>query len=207
MPPSDPDAYEVLDDGPEVEVRAKGSRFLGQAFHAGDESRAAERLDQVRKRYHDATHHCWASVLGDPEHVERYDDNGEPARTAGPPILNSLKRAGVTEALVVVTRYYGGTKLGTGGLMRAYGEAADAALEVASRRVLWRTRVLRVAFDYNDLGAVEGVVAKAGRAIQENTRVFDPSPEMILTVTQSQVDALGAALTEATAGRVRVEAS
>jgi len=205
MGSSDPDAFETLDSGPEVEVRIKGSRFLGQAFHVRDTPDASACLDEVRRRYHDATHHCWASVLGNPASPEeRYDDDGEPARTAGPPILASLRRAEVTDALVVVTRYFGGTKLGTGGLTRAYGEAAEAVVSAAPRRQVWITDTLCVRFDFADLGAVENVLSRWSDAILGVNRGFEPEPEATLTVKHSRTAPLAAALTEASAGRVRL---
>jgi len=205
MAVSDPDAYETLDDGPEVEIKVKGSRFLGHAFHGPSEAYATARLQDVRRRYHDATHHCWATLIGEPPDLaERFDDDGEPSRTAGPPILNAIRRAGVVDALVVVTRYYGGTKLGTGGLARAYGEAADAAVAAAPRRVCWTFGVLRVEFDFGDLGAVESVIARAPDAILDTARSFDPRPGLRLTVKRSRMAGLQATLTEATAGRVVV---
>ena len=112
---TDPDLYKVLGNGPETEIKIKGSRFLGQAFHAPDLETGRKRLETVRKKYHGATHHCWAARVGEPGRVEeRSDDDGEPSGTAGAPILAALRGGELHDGLVVVTRYFGGVKLGTG---------------------------------------------------------------------------------------------
>ena len=126
----DPDRYLSLETGDEIESKVKGSRFLGQAFRADSEDEAGRRLAEVRRKYHDASHHVWALRTGPPEDCrERSDDDGEPSRTAGAPILAVLQGSGLHDALVIVTRWFGGTKLGPGGLIRAYSAAARAALE------------------------------------------------------------------------------
>jgi putative IMPACT (imprinted ancient) family translation regulator len=118
-----------------AEMREKGSRFVATAIPAGDETEMRAAIDSVRTEFPDATHHCWASFLGgrraEPE--ERCHDAGEPAGTAGPPILQAIRAAGVTNLVVVVTRYFGGTKLGKGGLARAYRGAATRVLQGAPR--------------------------------------------------------------------------
>src|SRR5690606_18787347 len=132
------DRYRSLENGPEAETRVRGSRFLGQAFRISSLEESAAAIAIIRRGYHDATHHCWALRLGPPETpFERSDDDGEPSGTAGAPILAVLRRAELFDALVVVTRSCGGTKLGTGGLARGYGEAARAALTAAPERFVW----------------------------------------------------------------------
>jgi len=203
---SDPDRYAGVEDGPEVEHRILGSRFLGRTFRVASDDDTAERLHEVTRVHHAATHHCWASRTGPPGTVvERSDDAGEPTGTAGRPILDRLRRADVHDALVVVTRWFGGTKLGTGGLARAYAEAAARALEAAPRRPLVRTAGLELVCAFDDLGSVEAVLARAGAEIVEIARTWDPAPGFRIRALRSRARALAAALVEATAGRVRVE--
>jgi len=115
-----------------TEFKEKGSRFIGFLAPAETQDEAMDFLDRLRRSYHDATHHCWAFRVGWTDNLEsRFSDDGEPSRTAGPPILASIENAGVSDACIVVVRYFGGTKLGTGGLIRAYRTAARSVLEEA----------------------------------------------------------------------------
>ncbi|MEW5764797.1 MAG: IMPACT family protein [Acidobacteriota bacterium] len=115
-----------------AEWKEKGSRFLGHAGPIDSPSGALAFLDGLRRRYHDATHHCWAYRSGWLDALEsRFSDDGEPSRTAGQPILQAMEARGVSDACVVVVRYFGGIKLGPGGLARAYRTAAAQALEAA----------------------------------------------------------------------------
>lgn len=201
------DILSSLGAGPGIEVAVKGSRFLGRAFPADTEDEARNALDGVRRLHHDATHHCWACRLGEPGSLyERYSDDGEPSGSAGVPILGSLQRAGAVAALVVVTRYYGGVKLGTGGLIRAYAEAARGAVESAPRRVLMRVSCVEIRTEYDQLGIVEGILGRAGDVIREIRRSFDPDPVFEVVILRGSAGMLMDALTEATAGRVRIAA-
>jgi len=196
------DSYHSVDDGPEVETKVKGSRFLGRAFHAEDEAAADGHLDAVRRAHHAATHHCWARRLGgDGPASDRYDDDGEPSGTAGAPMLAVLSGGDLRNALVVVTRYFGGTKLGTGGLARAYADAARAALDAAPRRTVWHEATVRVECAYDDMGAVEAVLAREGSRIRRCERDFTGSPVFRVTVLRSFAPRLRDLLREATAGR------
>ena len=109
------------------EVREKGSRFLGFLFPAADEEEAERLLGELREQYPGATHHCWAYRIGWPPR-ERSSDDGEPSGTAGGPILSVLAGRGLSNALAVVVRWFGGTKLGKGGLARAYSGATREAV-------------------------------------------------------------------------------
>ena len=201
----DPDRYESVADGPEVELKVKGSRFLGRVFRARGAEEANLRLHAVRKHHHSATHHCWAWRIGTPEAThERFDDDGEPSGTAGRPILSQLVGADLYDALVVVTRYYGGTKLGTGGLARAYGEAAKTALDATKRTAVRLEAELSVECEFDDVGTVEACLARAGSTVHHVEREYDPSPRLTLLVGRSRADEIGAAIVEATAGRCKV---
>lgn len=199
------DSYRSVEDGPETELKVKGSRFLGQVFLAPAAADADERLAAVRKRHHAATHHCWARRVGGPEALtERYDDGGEPSGTAGPPILAPIASEDLHHVLVVVTRYYGGTKLGTGGLARAYADAAKEALAAAPRRTIWRESVLTVRCSYADMGAVEAILAREGARVRACDRDFTSGPVFRVTVLQSDGPRLDTAIREGTAARAEV---
>jgi uncharacterized YigZ family protein len=200
------DRYASLRDGPEVERRVRGSRFVGQAFALDAEQRSAELVAAIARRTHDATHHCWAYRAGSPGAlVERSDDDGEPSGTAGLPILGALKREELVAALVVVTRWFGGVKLGTGGLARAYGDAAREAISAAPRRTLERLTELTLGCAYDDLGAVEAALARHEGRVRAVRRDFGEQACLDVLVLRGAARELEDALREATAGRVRVE--
>lgn len=139
------------------ELREKGSRFLAVVGPAADEETARAVVESLRREHPDATHHCFAWRLG-AEARERSSDDGEPGGTAGPPILSALRGSGLSDVVAVVVRWFGGVKLGKGGLVRAYGGAARAAL--AAVRTVERTPVseLELTVPYPALGAVKRLV-------------------------------------------------
>ena len=110
--------YYTVSAGGQGEITEKKSRFIAEVYPAADEEEAFARLEEVKKRYWDARHHCWAYVIGRNPASERMSDDGEPAGTAGKPILEVIRGQGLTDVFIVVTRYFGGTLLGTGGLVR-----------------------------------------------------------------------------------------
>jgi uncharacterized YigZ family protein len=200
------DHYLSLDPGPETELKEKGSRFPGQAFAVEGEVESADALRSVQKKHHAATHHCWAHRLGRPDAVtERSDDNGEPSGTAGLPILQAIQRADVYGALVVVTRYYGGTKLGTGGLVRAYGDSATLALDAAPRRDVWLEAEILIRTTYPDVGIVEATLAQQGAIVRRCARDFGDAPVFRVATLVSRAEGLRQTLIEATAGRAEID--
>jgi putative IMPACT (imprinted ancient) family translation regulator len=154
------DGFLTLSGAAEAQTRVKASVFLAYAAPAADEEEARAILAAREKAMWDATHHCSAWRLRGG--VSRSNDAGEPSGSAGAPILAAIDGAGVVDAVVVVTRWYGGTKLGVGGLVRAYGEAAALALEAAPRRVGTVAARLRVTYAYAHTAAVMRVLERAG---------------------------------------------
>ncbi|MDI9490172.1 MAG: YigZ family protein [Clostridiaceae bacterium] len=115
----------------EVEFEERRSRFIGIAKPLTTSEQAEEFISEQKKRFPDATHHVYAWIIDRPQHLQRYSDDGEPQGTAGLPVLDALQKQNIVQAGVVVVRYYGGIKLGTGGLVRAYGKSAVMAIEKA----------------------------------------------------------------------------
>jgi uncharacterized YigZ family protein len=149
-------SYLTLARDAEAEIEVKRSRFLATLVRVPDEPAARAVVERLRKEHWDARHHCSAFVLGPPPvPVERSSDDGEPAGTAGAPMLDVLRGAGISDTVAVVTRWFGGTLLGAGGLVRAYGDAVRAGLDAAGtiRRSLVREHLLEV--DHADAGRVE----------------------------------------------------
>jgi uncharacterized YigZ family protein len=147
--PSDPDVFRTLAGRGDAETRIQRSRFLAEAGPAADAESARAFVADLAARHHGCRHVCHAWRLGVGAGLtELRSDGGEPAGTAGEPILAAIRQAGVTDAVVAVARYFGGVKLGTGGLARAYGEAAALALTAAPRREIRLGRRYRLDFPY-----------------------------------------------------------
>jgi uncharacterized YigZ family protein len=124
--------YEIQNDA-ESSLREKGSRFLAYSFEVKSELQIKEKLHQLKSKYPDATHHCYAFVLGQGSEAQRFNDDGEPSGSAGRPILRAILSAQLTNVLVVVVRYFGGTLLGIPGLIEAYGGAAKLVLSESGK--------------------------------------------------------------------------
>lgn len=124
--------YKTIHTPTESKFTIKGSKFLGYAYPVESQDEIDGILKDIKKKYYDATHHCYAWQLGYNKNITfRYNDDGEPSGTAGKPIYGAIQRMDITNVLVVSIRYYGGTKLGTGGLVKAYGQSASDALDQA----------------------------------------------------------------------------
>ena len=163
-------------------TRIKGSRFIAIATPLHREQQAREALTRVRTEFPDATHHCWAMRLAAAgETTERSGDDGEPAGTAGTPILQAVRGAGLTNVLIVVTRYFGGVKLGKGGLARAYRDAARAVLEDAPVVVAEVLLDLEIEVGIESDGEVRHLVARH-RGRVDGAR-YDPAGHAILAVS------------------------
>ena len=146
----------------ETEIIIKKSRFLGLACRTGSEEDAQRMLEQRRKQHYDARHHCFAYVLENG--VMRYSDDGEPQGTAGVPMLEVLKKSGLTDVIVISTRYFGGTLLGVGGLMRAYTQSAADTLAAARRVQRIECGVFQCRFDFPVWARAEKALTSLGFA-------------------------------------------
>jgi uncharacterized YigZ family protein len=195
----DPDLFLVPARAAEFQFTEKRSRFLAAVAHTTSEGAAEELLHRERKRHHDASHHCYAWVIdGD----ERHHDAGEPAGTAGRPILDAIHSAGVSDVTVVVSRYFGGVKLGTGGLKRAYGEAARGALAEAGQTEKFRTRTVVVSFEHADTSPVHHVAGRLGA--RPLGSAYGDRVALQFELRASRVAEFKTAIIEATHGRAKV---
>ncbi|MEA3296502.1 MAG: YigZ family protein, partial [candidate division Zixibacteria bacterium] len=144
------DLFYTIENTAKVEIKRKGSRFIAETVIVHSIESANEELAAIRKREHAATHHCYAYRVGMPDNINfKYSDDGEPSGTAGRPIYDVVCGREVTNILLVVTRYYGGTKLGTGGLARAYGDAARSAMEKSGRCKNYLSERFNVEIEFN----------------------------------------------------------
>ena len=182
------DIYYTIKGAGESQYREKMSRFLSFALPVCSADEVRQLIKDFQNRYHDARHVCWAYMLG-PERAEwQVNDNGEPSGTAGRPILGQLLSAGVTNCLVVVVRYFGGTKLGVPGLIAAYREAAAEALAAAT--VVERTvdREIRVDFPYMAMNDVMRAIKECQPTVRAQR--FDNLCTMELTIRESRAEEL-----------------
>lgn len=195
------DSYRIPTKSGASEYVEKRSRFLGlvQPVSSEDEARAV--IAACKKQYHDARHNCWCYLLRDG--TERYSDDGEPQGTAGIPMLEVFRRAGVTNAVCVVTRYFGGVLLGTGGLVRAYTKSAQLGLEAAGINQMSSYSVLLITCPYSLLGVVQNILPEHDCMTDD----IEYAADVTLTVTlpEGGEEALAAALRDATSAAVDVE--
>ncbi len=178
-------------------VLVQGSKFIGHIAPAESEEAAMDELNERRRKYADATHNCWAYRSGRPgDLIERSSDDGEPSGTAGRPIHDTLRRDDLQNVVCVVTRYFGGTKLGTGGLVRAYADAAAAAIEAGT--IIQRTmmRVVSIAFDHEQTGVLYRALEEFGLHLVPGS--YDERAYGTIHVPASRVERLNARLKELT---------
>ena len=195
--------FTTIEKAGEAEYEIQRSRFIAQAVHAATEDEARAFLVSCKKKHYDARHNPSAWVLGASGEKQKSNDDGEPGGTSGNPILEAIKKRGLVDTVVVVTRYFGGIKLGAGGLIRAYGHAAHLALDSAVLvRCLHLVR-LAVTIDYTLLSLVENFVR------QENLRtedaIYEEKVTLLLLLEEQQLAPIQMALTDLTAGRAVFE--
>lgn len=149
------DSYRILSKGAEAEIEEKKSRFICVTFPVESEEDARARIEEVKKKHYDARHNCFAYIIGKKQEIMRYGDDGEPQGTAGRPMLEVLTGENLCNTLAVVTRYFGGTLLGTGGLVRAYTGATQAAL--AESELTWMKPgiKLHITADYSNMEKIK----------------------------------------------------
>jgi uncharacterized YigZ family protein len=181
-----------------AEVEDRGSRFLCTLRRVADEDAARDLVAALRREHWDARHHCSAFVLGPGGTLQRSSDDGEPAGTAGAPMLEVLKGAGVSDVTAVVSRWFGGTLLGAGGLVRAYGDAVRAALAEAGTLRRSLLTELALDLDHADAGRVEGELRARGVRVLDVA--YDARVRLLLAATPGEVDRLGEVVAAATAG-------
>jgi len=174
------------------EVRERASRFLGLAFRAADEAAARSRLERIEREFHDATHVAFAWRIGA---SVRAADAGEPASTAGKPILAAIDAAGLDSAAVAVVRYFGGTKLGTAGLVRSYRAAARAALEDAGAEIVLATAAIEILAPYASVATVKRLIAPPDVTLVEEA--FLDRARFRVAVRLSRLEEIERALREA----------
>lgn len=199
------EAFNIVYEGGSDEIVEKKSRFIAHVFPVNTEEEAMEKIESVRKEYWDARHNCHAFVIGEHHEISRCSDDGEPSGTAGRPILEVLTGAGIHNALIVVTRYFGGTLLGTGGLVRAYSQASQAGL--AASRVIAKQPGRRVTIDtdYNGVGKLQYLVGKRNLPVLDT--IYLDAVRMTVLAAEGEYQGFLKEVTEVTAGKAVTEVS
>lgn len=195
--------YRVVYEGGEDEIVEKKSRFIATVRPIETEEEAVAFINEMKKKYWDARHNCSAFVIGSRQEITRCSDDGEPAQTAGRPMLDVLLREGITNVAVVVTRYFGGVLLGTGGLVRAYQSATQAGLAASKIIEKRQGKKLIIHTDYNGLGKLQYLFGQQKTAILDTEYAAD----VVLTilVPLEQKDFLYKEITEQTNGTAQME--
>lgn len=195
--------FVMLTKGAEAELVEKKSRFIATVCPVGSEEEAAAFIEKMKKKYYDARHNCSAFVIGSQAQLTRSSDDGEPSGTAGRPMLEVLLGSKVRNVAAVVTRYFGGTLLGTGGLVRAYSEVLKKALaECETARQRFGVK-LKIKADYNSIGKIQYLLASKNIAITDS--VYAADVEMTAIVPIEEYDRLCKELTEVTSAKAGLE--
>lgn len=181
----------------------KKSRFISHVKPVSTEAAAVEYIEKMKKQYWDARHNVYAYIIGKGSELQRYSDDGEPQGTGGIPMLEVLRGAEVTDAVVVVTRYFGGTLLGTGGLVRAYTRGAKDGLAAAG--IISMTLYTRVSIkvDYTLSGRVQYEIMQQGYRLEDT--VYAADVEFIVLVEKSRYEGFVKDIINATSGKAKIE--
>ena len=198
------DCYFTIAQTAKAEIRVKGSRFIGEVALVSDAAGAKTYLESVRKREYEATHHCFAYRLGVGSDIEfKYSDDGEPNGSAGKPIYDCIKGRELTSVIVVVTRYFGGTKLGTGGLVRAYSEAALLSLEKAGKKTNYITDTICLTIEFSFYDRILKVIEKLKAKQTESD--FSEKVSMTIQIRKSLTEQFVRELTDISRGTAQIE--
>ncbi|WP_313075545.1 YigZ family protein [Lacrimispora sp.] len=192
-------AYRVLYEGAVGEITEKKSRFIATFRPVKSEVEAMAFIDELRKKYWDASHNCYAWVIGKNGEEKRSSDDGEPSQTAGKPMLEVLEREKIINVCVVVTRYFGGTLLGTGGLVRAYSGAVKEGLESCTILTVEPAKKISISTDYNGIGKIQYILLQQEMKILESE--YTDKVELIVLVPDEKFVNLETEITEVTSGK------
>ncbi|MED1468620.1 YigZ family protein [Bacillus salipaludis] len=193
--------YTVKESG-EHEIVIQKSRFIAHIKRVETEAAAQDFIQTIKKKHWDATHNCSAYLIGENDQIQKANDDGEPSGTAGVPILEVLKKKNLKDTVVVVTRYFGGIKLGAGGLIRAYGKATSegiAATGVVERKLM---KVMHVTVDYTWLGKLENELRSSVYTIKE-IHYLD-TVEFEVFVEEGEIEQFSTWITEMTNGQGKI---
>ena len=199
------DSYKTVYEGKEGEIVEKKSRFIATVRSVESEEDALSFIEEMRKKYWDARHNCFAYTVGDNREFTRCSDDGEPSGTAGRPMLDVLLGENLYNTAVVVTRYFGGVLLGTGGLVRAYSAATQEGLRASTVIEKIRGISLAVTTDYTGIGKLQYIAGERGIPILDSE--YTDKVVLHLLVPFDQIESVQKEITEGTNGRAKIERS
>lgn len=192
----------IISEGQD-EIVEKKSRFIGYAVPVSTEEEAYAFVERIKKQHYDARHNCFAFAIGSENTLLRFSDDGEPQGTAGKPILEVITGNQVVNICIVVTRYFGGTLLGTGGLVRAYTEAAKLALADAGIHTMQLMKLVSITTNYNDSGKVQYLLSNSQAVIDGTDYTMDVCFK--IAISADEYDRLEKQITESTSARAVLE--
>ena len=194
--------YKTLHEYGMDEIIIEKSTFIGYAKPIKTEEEAIEFINEIKKKHKDATHNVWAYTVGPTMNIQRYSDDGEPQGTAGIPTLEVIKKEDLRDVVVVVTRYFGGVKLGAGGLVRAYTKGAKVGLEAAKiiEKVMYKEVKIKV--DYNQLGKVQNEIMNLGYFIKDT--LYTDEVEIIVYAKLDDVEPLTTRMIDITSATANI---
>ncbi len=188
--------YKTLHEFGMDEIIIEKSKFIGYAKPIKTEEEAIEFINEIKKKHKDATHNVWAYTLGKSMNIQRYSDDGEPQGTAGIPTLEVIKKEDLRDVVVVVTRYFGGVKLGAGGLVRAYTKGAKVGIDAGKvvSKVLYKD--VRIKIDYNQLGKVQNEIMNMNYFIKDT--IYEDNVVLVIYSRENEVSDLISKITDIT---------
>ena len=191
--------YKIVYKGGTGEIVEKKSRFIASVFKVESEDEALEIIEQTRKKYWDARHNCFAFVIGSNNEIQRFSDDGEPQGTAGKPILETLLNENLHNTLIVVTRYFGGTLLGTGGLVRAYGQSSKEGIRNSVIQKVCEGISFKLTVDYNSIGKIKYIMGQMG--ITDAQEEYGQNVVLSILMKKDEYNEFNTKVTDATGGK------
>ena len=185
-----------------AQITEKKSRFIGDVYNIENEEDALYYINETKKKYWDARHHCYAYIIGNNNEIKRFSDDGEPSGTAGKPILDVLDKSGIANCLIIVTRYFGGTLLGTGGLIRAYSEAAKSGIEASGIMEVKKGIQAQIDADYNSFGKIQYMCMERNIIITDTE--YGENVHINMIIEESEYAHFQKAVADAFAGRLGI---
>jgi uncharacterized YigZ family protein len=195
----DIDAYYTVKERCRTSLKIKASEFIATVIPVKNIEEVTNNLSELRSEFFDAAHNCFAYRIGNSGHIFRYSDDGEPSGSAGKPILFAIDKFNFSDILVVVTRYFGGTKLGVGGLVRAYSDSAESALITCTRLPIYITETFELTCEYDEISLIKHLIADYSVTSEE---IYTENVKFIIKVLKSRSNTFIDYIFSSTNGRV-----
>lgn len=195
--------YKTLHEFGMDEITIEKSTFIGYAKPIKSEEEAIEFINEIKKKHKDARHNVWSYTVGKNMNIQRYSDDGEPQGTAGIPTLEVIKKEDLRDVVIVVTRYFGGIKLGAGGLVRAYTKGAKIGIEAGKviQKVLYREVSIKI--DYTQLGKVQNEIMNMGYFIKDT--IYEENVDIVVYSRSNEVENIIAKITDITSATADIQ--